>query len=130
MVTPTDERKAYGRLCVEDYQILYEGRVFCDCFDSDLGGGKAAAETVAALFNEWLDKQEAIRKGLARRKAGRAILDRLDEWIDRVCDWQRNSPSRRAIAFCLHLGLIVLAGGLLFLGLAVVAAVCLAMLST
>jgi hypothetical protein len=41
------------------------------------------------------------------------ILDKIDEWSCRIYDWQRTSPSRAAIVFCLHTGLLL--GGVVIL---------------
>lgn len=35
------------------------------------------------------------------------ILDKIDERSNRLYDWQRTSPSRAALAFCLHLMLVI-----------------------
>jgi len=37
------------------------------------------------------------------------ILDKIDEWSYRIYDWERTSPSRGAIVFCLHIVLVTLA---------------------
>ena len=35
------------------------------------------------------------------------ILDKIDEWSNRLYDWQRTSASRGAIVFCLNVMLVI-----------------------
>ena len=54
------------RLRADSNQVLYGGKLLCICFDTNLCGKYEAAEMLAALFNAWLDKQEAIHEEITK----------------------------------------------------------------
>lgn len=43
------------------------------------------------------------------------VLDKIDEWSYKIHDWERTSPSREAIVFCLY-GVLTILVAFIFLG--------------
>ncbi len=54
------------RLYVEGNGVFYRSELLCRVFGTSLCDRYEAAEMIAALFNRWLNKQEAIHEELAR----------------------------------------------------------------